>query len=212
MVSKPQILEKEEIKTDAKWLKLEKIKWRDQDGKERLWEVANRSTRSECGVDSVHIVALLHHPNSPVSIVLIEQYRPPIATTVVELPAGLIDEGEDAATAALRELYEETGYGTGKANEGNARVSHVSHVLVKDPGMSGANMHLVTIDIHLKKNDPEPSQHLDEGEHIIKKIIPLKYLGRYLDERAKHGFTVDTILASIASGWALAHRFEYEGN
>jgi len=37
-------------------------------------------------------------------------------------------------TAALRELHEETGYGSGKAGEGNAEVGEVSSVLVKDPG------------------------------------------------------------------------------
>lgn len=38
-------------------------------------------------------------------------------------------------TAALRELHEETGYGSGKAGEGNAEVGEVSPVLVKDPGL-----------------------------------------------------------------------------
>ena len=37
-------------------------------------------------------------------------------------------------TTALRELYEETGYGTGKAEQGNVQVEEVSSVLVKDPG------------------------------------------------------------------------------
>jgi 8-oxo-dGTP pyrophosphatase MutT (NUDIX family) len=37
-------------------------------------------------------------------------------------------------TAALRELHEETGYGSGKAGEGNAEIGEVSPVLVKDPG------------------------------------------------------------------------------
>ena len=37
-------------------------------------------------------------------------------------------------TTALRELYEETGYGSGKAGQGNAEVGQVSSVLVKDPG------------------------------------------------------------------------------
>ena len=38
------------------------------------------------------------------------------------------------STTALRELYEETGYGSGKAGQGNAEVGQVSSVLVKDPG------------------------------------------------------------------------------
>jgi ADP-ribose pyrophosphatase len=38
------------------------------------------------------------------------------------------------STAALRELHEETGYGSGKAVEGNAEIGEVSPVLVKDPG------------------------------------------------------------------------------
>ncbi|WVQ85278.1 hypothetical protein IAT38_007443 [Cryptococcus sp. DSM 104549] len=206
----PEILGTEEYKTDAKWLKLEKIKWKDQDGKERMWEVANRSTRPKAGVDSVHILALLHHPRKPVSTVIIEQYRPPVSATVIELPAGLIDEGEDAATAALRELHEETGYGSGKAGQGNATVNKVSNVWVKDPGMSGANMNLVIIDVKLGEDDPEPEQHLDEGEHIVKKVIPLKYLGRYLEDYAKRGFAIDTLLASFAQGWALARQFETE--
>ncbi|TYJ55857.1 hypothetical protein B9479_003380 [Cryptococcus floricola] len=205
----PEILGTEEYKTDAKWLKLEKINWKDQDGKERAWEVANRSTRPKGGVDSVHILALLHHPNKPTSTIIIEQYRPPVASTVIELPAGLIDEGEEAATSALRELHEETGYGGGK-HGGEAKVAHISSVLAKDPGMTGANMYLVTIDVHLSENDPEPEQHLDDGEHIVRKVVPLKYLIRHLQDYARRGFTVDTILASIATGWELHRRFESE--
>jgi hypothetical protein len=31
---KPKIINREELKTEAKWLKMEKINWKDQDGKE----------------------------------------------------------------------------------------------------------------------------------------------------------------------------------
>jgi ADP-ribose pyrophosphatase len=42
--------------------------------------------------------------------VLQKQYRPPIDKVVIEVPAGLVDAGETAEQAAVRELKEETGY------------------------------------------------------------------------------------------------------
>ena len=44
------------------------------------------------------------------------------------------EKGLMIRTTALRELHEETGYGSGKAGEGNASVGRVSSILVKDPG------------------------------------------------------------------------------
>ena len=41
---------------------------------------------------------------------LVRQYRPAIGRTILEIPAGLIDEGEDSETAAKRECEEETGF------------------------------------------------------------------------------------------------------
>lgn len=45
-------------------------------------------------------------------IVLVEQYRKPLERTLVEIPAGKLDENEQPLAAAIRELEEETGYTT----------------------------------------------------------------------------------------------------
>ena len=42
-------------------------------------------------------------------VVLIRQYRYPLGDYVYEFPAGLVEEGEEMAAAAIREMYEETG-------------------------------------------------------------------------------------------------------
>ena len=35
---------------------------------------------------------------------------------------------------------------------------------------------MVTIEVNLKEGDEEPEQHLDEGEHIERRVVPLSEL------------------------------------
>jgi len=58
---------------------------------------------------SVGLIPIIDHSN----ILLITQYRHPAKKTLLEIPAGKIEDGETKEEAARRELYEETGY-TGK--------------------------------------------------------------------------------------------------
>ena len=57
-------------------------------------------------VDWVNVIALTPDER----VVLIRQYRVGIAKVCLEIPGGMVDPGEDALTAAARELVEETGY------------------------------------------------------------------------------------------------------
>lgn len=43
-------------------------------------------------------------------IIFVRQYRHPLKKMVLEIPAGMIDEGEEPFDCAVRELEEETGY------------------------------------------------------------------------------------------------------
>ena len=56
--------------------------------------------------DYVSVVALTEEQE----IILVRQYRPAIEDYTLELPSGHVDQGETPEMAALRELYEETGY------------------------------------------------------------------------------------------------------
>ena len=50
-------------------------------------------------------------------ILLINQFRYPAGEVLIELPAGIVEHGEDCAAAAERELREETGWKPGKMSK-----------------------------------------------------------------------------------------------
>ena len=56
--------------------------------------------------DCIAVVAVDNEDN----VLLVRQFRKPVEKELLEIPAGGIDEGEDAATAVKREMQEETGF------------------------------------------------------------------------------------------------------
>ena len=92
----------DEILHEARKFRVVRIVEKTPDGQERSREV-------------------IRHPGAVVvlpifddgRVCLIDNARPAIGRRLIELPAGTLDESEDPAAAAKRELAEETGYRAG---------------------------------------------------------------------------------------------------
>lgn len=197
-----KILSSEDLSTsEAKWVKLKRIHWSDPEGKHRTWECAERTTRGSSGIDAVAILAVLRSERNAFqpSTVIVEQFRAPVGKYVVELPAGLIDEGETAEETAIRELQEETGFkGT--------KVLESSPLLVCDPGMTTANMKLVAVDVPFLDKLEVSQQKLEPGEFITARIVELHKLDEELKAYESKGYVVDARLSHFASGYVMAEK------
>lgn len=188
----------------TRWLKLQTLTYRDQQGTERAWDVVSRTTKSHsrvaAGVDAVIILPLLRSKKQQlVETLLVQQFRPPVDSCTAELPAGLIDKGETAEEAAVRELKEETGY--------HGHASQVYGPLTMSPGISDETVKLVVLEVDLDRPENQtPRQDLDEGEFIQVRRIPLAKLPTELRKLEAQGVMPITGLYTFALGIELATR------
>ena len=98
--------------TDLKWLNLFDVDYLDQDGGHRSWQLASRSRRPKCITGKFNVpdaVVIVPFHTAEKKIVIIKEYRVPLAGYEYGFPAGLIDPGETIEQTARRELQEETG-------------------------------------------------------------------------------------------------------
>ena len=175
------------------WLALESLTYRDATGKERKWDLVTRVTKKkESSADAVAVFAKLQAEGKETKTLLVKQFRPPVDKYTLELPAGLIDEGETAGEAALRELKEETGY--------TATVESVSPPLAMSPGMTDESIHFVTVVVDLDSPaNANPKQALEETESIDVVEVPLKELSSTLASASQSGAMVFAGLWFFAS-------------
>ncbi|CAB1345841.1 unnamed protein product [Coregonus sp. 'balchen'] len=159
---------KEEVIASGKWLKLEKTTYVDPVGNTRTWETTKRTTRQANAADGVGIIALLKRTLHKDCVVMVKQFRPPMGCC-------LIDEGESAETAALRELKEETGY--------KGEVVGVTPVTCLDPGLSNCTTQIVMVNIN--GDDLENTNPTQQLEFVEVLLLPLDEFQRKIDDLMK---------------------------
>ncbi len=102
--------------------------------------------------------------------VMTKQYRYPLDETMMELPGGFIDKGEDPVTGITRELKEETGYAFDT-------VKYLGKVAA-NPGVLNSYTHLFLATGGKKVT----TQSLDHNEEIEVHLLPIEEVRRMLQQ------------------------------
>lgn len=127
-------------------------------------------------------------------IVLVKQYRHAAGIISLELPGGMIDNGEDPLTAIIREMREETGYTS-------ADVS-LLYTIHPNPPLENNKAWF-----YLAKNAKQTqSISLDAFEDIELVLIPKKdFIQKLLNHEFTHGAQTGAMYAAaIQLGWLVA--------
>lgn len=145
------------------------------------WEYAGRAR----GIRAAAIIAI-----DDGHVLLVEQYRVPLGRVCLEIPAGLIgdhegQEDEDASTAAIRELEEETGY--------RAERMEVIGEFYSSPGMVSEAFTLLRARGLTKVSEGGGTDSEDITVHRVK----LAELPQFVADWRKRGHGVDVRIAML---------------
>lgn len=153
------------------------------------WEYVSRSR----GIRAAVIIAVDEcGPDAP-CLILVEQYRVPLSKSCLELPAGLVGDGageenEEAETAAIRELEEETGYRA-------AQMENLGE-FYSSPGLVSESFTLFRARGLTRVHDGGGT----DGENIVVHRVPMSEVRAYVEARRAEGMALDVKLMIALGG------------
>ncbi len=157
-----------------------------------IMDVVVDQIRFENGVEAqrevaVHASCAAVVPVTPEGrIIMVRQYRYAVEEDTLEIPAGLLEPGEDPEEGARRELEEEIGQ----------KPLHMEHMFrfYASPGFTTE-----TLDVYLCDEMSPSHQHLDVDEFIdIHEVAPDEAMRMIADGRIKDGKTIAAVSYYVA--------------
>ena len=132
---------------------------------------ANGAGDPPAGADAICIVA-----RTPRNTLVVErEFRYPLNSWVIALPAGLLEPGEDQAACADRELREETGY----ALVPGSPVRPLPQAGYSSTGLTDETVQVLFVEAERAGDaQPEPNELIEVFE------LPIADVRRFLDENA----------------------------
>jgi 8-oxo-dGTP pyrophosphatase MutT (NUDIX family) len=115
-------------------------------------------------------------------VVMVRQFRAGSGTVTLEIPGGLLDDGEDPAVAAARECLEETGYA--------ARIVHPMGAMNPNPALFTNRLHsFYALDV--ERVASIKNEHTEFTEEVL---VPLRDLeGLLRENRVDHSLVAATL-------------------
>lgn len=145
----------------------------------------NETTKKYYWADLNPSVSVVAHLEG--ELVMVRQYRPVIEEYCLEVPTGMVEEGESPEEAAVRELAEETGY-----RPGSTELLTTTHVA------NGVLRHQRSV---VYATDLEPGeQSLDENEFLEVLEMPVEDALEAAREPPVVGGTLNALLVAQSDG------------
>jgi len=110
------------------------------------------------------------------TVTLIRQLRPSVDATLLEIPAGRLDPGEEPAACGLREMTEETGLSA-------ARLDPLG-IILTSPGVFDEAIHIyLATDLAQGEADPEHYEEIETVRMPLDEALAMAMDGRIRDSK-----------------------------
>lgn len=171
---------------ESPWIRPKRVVYENDDGQVLSWDYIER-------VNARSSVLVMPRFKESGDLIFVRQYRVILDCYVIGFPAGVISDGEDIETCALRELEEETGY-TGKIVQISPRLT-LNSALIRETAYC--------VVVELEEGAAPGEQALEPSEKIEVHRVKTHEVGSFFRQAASSGDVIG------AGPWYMLMTMEY---